>query len=110
MGNLTTLAHPVAWAPRAKPKRIRATYTRPHGVRHLLSAYDVGADGLYGHIKKRKSRVEFLALCRYLRSLYPPEIRLWNAPGLASAALLGNQACCSRCRQYADDIPRVREG
>jgi transposase len=26
------------WAPRAKPKRIRATYTRPHGVRHLLAA------------------------------------------------------------------------
>ena len=64
------------WAPRAKPKRIRATYTRPHGVRHLISAYDVGADRLYGHVKTRKSRVEFLAFCRYIRSLYPPEIRL----------------------------------
>src|SRR6188472_2022198 len=64
------------WAPRAKPKRIRATYKRPHGVRHLLSAYDVGADRLYGHIQKRKSRVELLEFCRYLRSLYPPEIRL----------------------------------
>ena len=39
------------WAPRAKPKRIRATYTRPHGVRHLIAAYDVGADRLYGHVK-----------------------------------------------------------
>ena len=28
-----------AWAPGAKPKRIRATSTCPHGVRHLLSAY-----------------------------------------------------------------------
>jgi transposase len=65
-----------SWAPRAKPRRIRATYTRPHGVRHLISAYDVGADRLYGHIKKRKSRVEFLEFCRYIRSLYPPEIRL----------------------------------
>lgn len=64
------------WAPRAKPKRIRATYTRPHGVRHLLSAYDVGADRLYGHVKKRKSRVEFLAFCRYIRCLYPAEVRL----------------------------------
>ena len=26
-----------AWAPRAKPQRIRATYKRPHGVRHLIS-------------------------------------------------------------------------
>lgn len=64
------------WAPRAKPKRIRATFNRPHGIRHLMSAYDVGADRLYGHIKKRKGRVEFLAFCRYIRSLYPPEVRL----------------------------------
>jgi transposase len=65
-----------AWAPRAKPKRIRATYTRPHGVRHLLAAYDLSRDRLYGHIKPRKGRREFLAFCRYLRSLYPPEVRL----------------------------------
>ncbi|HWT24229.1 MAG TPA: IS630 family transposase [Solirubrobacteraceae bacterium] len=64
------------WAPRAKPKRIRATFTRPHGIRHLMSAYDVGADRLYGHIKQRKGRVEFLAFCRYVRSLYPCGIRL----------------------------------
>jgi transposase len=64
------------WAPRAKPKRIRATYTRPHGVRYLIAAYDVGADRLYGHIKHRKGRVEFLQFCRYIRSLYPAEIRL----------------------------------
>jgi transposase len=36
-------------------ERIRATYKRPHGVRHLISAYDVSADRLYGHIKKRKT-------------------------------------------------------
>jgi transposase len=64
------------WAPRAKPKRIRATYKRPHGVRHLIAAYDVGQDRLYGHIKKRKGRVEFLQFCRYIRSLHPPAIRL----------------------------------
>ena len=64
------------WAPRAKPKRIRATYNRPHGVRHLIAAYDVGNDRLYGHIKKRKTRVEFLAFCRYIRSLYPLQVRL----------------------------------
>lgn len=64
------------WAPRAKPRRIRATYKRPHGVRHLISAYDVGADRLYGHIKKRKGRVQFLEFCRYIRSLYSPHVRL----------------------------------
>jgi transposase len=65
-----------SWAPRAKPKRIRATYQRPYGVRHLISAYDVGADRLYGHIKKRKGRAQFLEFCRYIRTLYQPEIRL----------------------------------
>jgi hypothetical protein len=33
-------------------------------------------DHLYGHIKKTKSRTEFLAFCRYLRSLYLPEVRI----------------------------------
>ncbi len=33
-----------SWAPRKKPGRIRATYKRPHVVRHLLCALDVGDD------------------------------------------------------------------
>src|ERR1700691_4357008 len=65
------------WAPRAKPKRIRATYKRPHGVRHLISAYDISAARLYGHLKKRKDRAHFLEFCRYIRSLYPPGTRLY---------------------------------
>ena len=36
----------------------------------------MGRDRLYGHMKPYKRRVEFLALCRYLRSLHPPEVRL----------------------------------
>ena len=78
-------AHPGRqWAPVAAGKGTRpraatparATYTRPHGVRHLLAAYDLTTDRLYGHIKPRKGRTEFLAFCRYLRSLYPPEVRI----------------------------------
>jgi transposase len=65
-----------AWAPLSKPRRIRATYKRPHGVRHMFGAYDVTSDRLYGHIKKRKTRIEFLAFCRYIRSLYPATTRL----------------------------------
>ena len=30
-----------------RPRR-RATYTRPHGVRHLFAAYDLSRDKLYG--------------------------------------------------------------
>ncbi len=50
---------------------MRATYTRTEGVRHLLAAYELGEDRLYGHVKPRKTRTRFLEFCRYLRSLYP---------------------------------------
>ena len=57
---------------RAPRPRMRATYTRTAGVRHLFAAYELGEDKLYGHIKPRKTRARFLEFCRYLRSLYPP--------------------------------------
>jgi transposase len=81
-GPLNLQPHPGRhWAARggggAAPRhRRRATYTRPHGVRHLLAAYDLSSDRLYGHIKPRKRRGEFLVFCRYLRTLYPPGVRL----------------------------------
>ena len=56
--------------------RMRATYTRTAGVRHLFAAYELGEDKLYGHIKPRKNRARFLEFCRYLRSLYPPDVRI----------------------------------
>jgi transposase len=65
-----------AWARRRKPRRIRATYTRPYGVRHLLSALDVGADVLIGEIRERKTRAEFLDLCASIRARYPAATRL----------------------------------
>ncbi|GGU98958.1 transposase [Streptomyces litmocidini] len=52
------------------------TCTRPHGVRRLFAAYDLGKDKLYGHIKPKKNRTRFLEFCRYLRSLHPPKIRI----------------------------------
>jgi transposase len=36
---------------------------------------DLGRDRLYGHIGPRKGRTQFLAFCRYLRSLYPADVR-----------------------------------
>jgi transposase len=61
---------------RAPRPRMRATYTRTQGVRHLLAAYDLREDKLYGHIKPRKTRTRFLEFCRYIRSLYPAETRI----------------------------------
>jgi transposase len=73
------------WAPAATGKgeqdaprrrRRRATYTRPNGVRHLMAGYDLSCDKVYAHVTKRKSRTQFLAFCRYLRSLHPAEVRI----------------------------------
>ena len=85
-GPLNLLPRPgKQWAPvavqgeigtKARRRRRRATYTRTGGVRHLLAAYDLNQDKLYGHIKTRKRRTQFLEFCRYLRSLYPPDVRI----------------------------------
>ncbi len=61
---------------RAPRPRMRATYTRTQGVRHLFAAYELGEDKLFGHVKPRKTRARFLEFCRYLRSLYPPGTRI----------------------------------
>ncbi|WP_030732041.1 IS630 family transposase [Streptomyces sp. NRRL S-237] len=57
-----------------RPRR-RATYNRPHGVRHLFAAYDLAKDQLYGHIKKTKNRSKSMEFCLYLRSLHPMDSR-----------------------------------
>ena len=85
-GPLNLQPHPgKQWAPVAAGKgdpeaprrrRMRATYTRPNGVRHLMAGYDLSTDRLYGHVVKHKDRTAFLAFCRYLRSLHPPEVRI----------------------------------
>jgi len=54
----------------------RATYNRNDGVRHLMAAYDLNKDKLYGHVKVTKNRTAFLEFCRYLRSLYPADVRI----------------------------------
>ncbi len=85
-GPLNLLPRPgKQWAPvavkhddtrRSRRRRRRATYTRHAGVRHLMAAYDLNQDKIYGHIKTKKDRTTFLEFCRYLRSLYPSEVRI----------------------------------
>lgn len=41
-----------------------------------MAAYDLEKDKIYGHIKTKKDRTTFLEFCRYLRGLYPPEVRI----------------------------------
>ena len=56
--------------------RMRATYTRTAGVRHLFAAHELGEDKVLGRVKPRKTRARFLEFCRYLRSLYPACTRI----------------------------------
>ena len=63
-----------SWQKRGKPKRYRATYRRPHGVRHLIAAYDVGKGELRGHFKRRKRSIEFLSFLKSVRKSYTGEI------------------------------------
>jgi hypothetical protein len=55
----------------APRRRLRATYHRTGGVRHLFAALELGSDKMYGHIKRRKRRGEFLQFCRYVRQPAP---------------------------------------
>jgi transposase len=87
-GPLNLLPRPgKQWAPMAvkneaaqsdlpRRRRRRATYNRKNGVRHLMAAYDLTTDKMYGHIKVTKNRTAFLEFCRYLRTLYPSEVRV----------------------------------
>lgn len=85
-GPLNLMSHPGRqWADRGgrhkdpdrEPRRRRrATYHRYSGVRHLFAALDLVRDKLYGHIKPVMKRTQFLEFCRYLRTLYPKEVRI----------------------------------
>jgi hypothetical protein len=44
--------------------RMRATYNRNGGVRHLFAAHNLIDNKLFGHVKPRKNRTQFLEFCR----------------------------------------------
>ncbi|MGW2898941.1 IS630 family transposase [Streptomyces sp. NPDC001212] len=54
-----------------RPKRLRATYNRHHGVMHMLAALDLATGRLYYRIRRRKRRREFLDLLKVLRTRWP---------------------------------------
>ena len=85
-GPLNLQPHPgKQWAPtivgqgdteQPRRRRRRATFTRSHGVRHLMAGFDLSTNRLYGHVVKRKDRTAFLAFVKHLRSLHPPEVKI----------------------------------
>jgi transposase len=61
----------VGWFPKRHPARLRATYTRPHGVRHMLAALDLATGKLTYRIRRRKRWIELLAFFKTLRARWP---------------------------------------
>jgi len=53
-----------------KVERHRATYSRKGGVRHLIAAYDLEGDKLFGRFYARKTWVQFLDFLKWLRRRY----------------------------------------
>ena len=57
-------------------RRRRATFNKNGGVRHLMAAYDLTRTSSTATSRSTKDRTKFLEFCRYLRTLYPPEVRI----------------------------------
>jgi transposase len=69
--------HGSGWAPEKLPERLRATYSKPNGVRYLFGAYDVHADRLHGRLRAHKNAVEVLGFYRQIRMRYDPRLRIY---------------------------------
>ncbi|MEU8005593.1 IS630 family transposase [Catellatospora sp. NPDC049111] len=61
------------WRPACRTRRLRATYTRTEGVRHMLAALDLASGKMFYRIKNRKRAREFLGLLKALRARWPGE-------------------------------------
>src|SRR5690606_12539299 len=60
------------WFPSARPARLRATYNRYGGVRHMFAGLDLASGQLFYRLRDRKRWQEFLSFLRQLRVRFPP--------------------------------------
>ena len=59
------------WYPITKPARLRATFGRTAGVRHMFAALDLASGEMFYRIRDRKRWVEFLDFLRQIRRRFP---------------------------------------
>ncbi|MFE9695026.1 IS630 family transposase [Micromonospora sp. NPDC005806] len=97
-----------AWRSQGQPARLRATYTRDQGVRHMIAALDLATGKLHYRIRDRKRWREFLAFLKTLRRRWPdqrlylildnfsphkhPEVRAWCATNRVDLVFLPTYA------------------
>lgn len=77
--------HGSGWAPRRRPERHRATFSRRAGVRYGFGAYDVGADRLRLKLRPRRRGRDVLGFMRMIRLCYPRRVRIhWIQDNLSA--------------------------
>jgi transposase len=62
--------HGMHWARTRHVDRLRATYSRKGGVRHMFGAYDLERDTLVGTFSEKKNWETFLQFLKWLRRQY----------------------------------------
>jgi transposase len=95
--------HGMHYARTGHVDRLRATYRRSGGVRHMYAAYDLERDTLVGQFVEKKNWLTFLSFLRWLRRRYRSDevlhIVLDNASFHLKAEVL-NYAAAHRIRFY----------
>ncbi len=64
--------HGGGWAKGGKVDRLRATYHRHGGVRHMFGFYDLETDRLWGVFAAHKTWRDFLSFLKWVRRRYSP--------------------------------------
>lgn len=59
------------WFPSGRPARLRATYNRVGGVRHMFGALDLASGQMFYRFRDPKRWQEFLAFLKQLRARFP---------------------------------------
>jgi transposase len=59
------------WFPAKRPARLRATYNRTKGVRHMFAALDLATGQMFYRFRDHKRWQEFLDFCKQLRRRFP---------------------------------------
>jgi hypothetical protein len=60
------------WFPAKRPARLRATFNRFGGVRHMFAALDLATGQMFYRFRDRKRWREFLGFLKQIRARFPP--------------------------------------
>jgi transposase len=78
MGPISLRPHQGAgWAPRRRPERLRATFSRRQGIRYLIGAYDVHRDYLRARLRPTRNGASTLVFMKMIRLAYPARRRIY---------------------------------